>query len=219
MGRKNREPIIVENVCITDAGAEGMAVAKIDGLALFVPFAIPGDIVDVQIIRKKKNYAEGRVVHVVEPSPERCEARCKHFGLCGGCKWQIMPYEKQLFYKQKQVEDAFRHIGKFEFPALQPIIPSENQYFYRNKLEYTFSPLRWLTDSENARREAGFDVETDALGFHIPGKFDRVLNIDECFLQPEPSNSIRLALRQFAVENKLSFYNIKTHGDSDFHPF
>ncbi|MBP5711339.1 MAG: 23S rRNA (uracil(1939)-C(5))-methyltransferase RlmD [Bacteroidales bacterium] len=211
MGRKNREPVEVKDLLITDAGAEGMAVAKLDGLTIFVPFAVPGDVVDVQLIKKKKSYAEARVTRVVKPSEERCEARCTHFGLCGGCKWQIMPYEKQLFYKQKQVEDAFKHIGKFDFPELQPIIASEKQYFYRNKLEYTFSCLRWLSDSDNALREAGEPVETDALGFHIPGKFDRVLDIDNCYLQEEPSNSIRLALRKFAKENNLSFYNIRAH--------
>ncbi len=211
MGRKNKEPIEVKNLLITDAGAEGMAVAKLDGMTVFVPFAVPGDVVDVRIVRKKKSYAEARVTQLVKPSEARCEARCAHFGLCGGCKWQIMPYEKQLFYKQKQVEDAFKHLGKFEFPELQPIIASEKQYFYRNKLEYTFSSLRWLSDEDNALREAGQPVETDALGFHIPGKFDRVLDIESCYLQEEPSNSIRLALKQFAKKNNLTFYNIRTH--------
>ena len=211
MGRKNKEPIEVKNLLITDAGAEGMAVAKIEGLTVFVPYVVPGDIVDIQIFKKKKKYAEGRVTQLVQPSEERCEARCAHFGLCGGCKWQIMPYEQQLFYKQKQVEDAFKHLGKFEFPELQPIMASEKQYFYRNKLEYTFSSLRWLSDEDNALREAGQPVETDALGFHIPGKFDRVLDIESCYLQEEPSNSIRLALKQFAKNNNLTFYNIRTH--------
>ncbi|MCQ2286831.1 MAG: 23S rRNA (uracil(1939)-C(5))-methyltransferase RlmD [Bacteroidales bacterium] len=211
MRKKNKEPLYFEDLQITDAGAEGMAVGKVDGLTVFVPFAVPGDVVDVQVIKKKKTYAEARLLNVKQASVDRCVPKCEHFGLCGGCKWQIMDYNHQLYYKQKQVEDAFNHLGKFEFPSVEAILPSENCYYYRNKLEYTFSCLRWLSDDDNALREAGKAVETDALGFHIPGKFDRVLDIENCYLQAEPSNSIRLALKQFAKEKGLSFYNIRTH--------
>jgi len=201
----------IENLEIVDAGAEGKAVGKKDGLTVFVPFAVPGDIVDVDVIKKKKGYAEARINNIKAKSPHRVEPKCAHFGLCGGCKWQIMDYETQLKYKQKQVEDAFRHIGKFEFPPILPIIPSINRYEYRNKLEYTFSHLRWLDDEDMRLRDAGKNLETRGLGFHIPGKFDKVLNVTHCSLQADPSNEIRNSVRAFAMEHKISFYNIRNH--------
>jgi 23S rRNA (uracil1939-C5)-methyltransferase len=201
----------IENLEIIDAGAEGKAVGKKDGLTVFVPFAVPGDVVDVELFKKKKGYAEARIVNIKTKSPHRIEPKCAHFGLCGGCKWQIMDYESQLKYKQKQVEDAFRHLGKFEFPPILPIIPSTNRYCYRNKLEYTFSHLRWLDDEDMRLRDAGKELETKGLGFHIPGKFDKVLNIQHCYLQAEPSNEIRNCVRAFAIENNISFYNIRNH--------
>jgi len=201
----------IENLEIIDAGAEGKAVGKKEGLIVFVLFAVPGDIVDVEVIKKKKGYAEARIVSIKTKSPHRVEPKCAHFGLCGGCKWQIMDYETQLKFKQKQVEDAFRHLGKFEFPSILPIIPSTNQYEYRNKLEYTFSHLRWLDDDDMRLRDAGQNLETRGLGFHIPGKFDKVLNINHCCLQIEPSNEIRNSVRAFAMEHNISFYNIRNH--------
>ncbi|MCL2434738.1 MAG: 23S rRNA (uracil(1939)-C(5))-methyltransferase RlmD [Lentimicrobiaceae bacterium] len=201
----------IEDLEIIDAGSEGKSVGKKDGLTVFVPFAVPGDIVDVEVFKKKKSYAEARILNIKTKSPHRVKPECAHFGLCGGCKWQIMDYETQLKYKQKQVEDCFRHLGKFEFPPVLPIIPSKNQYEYRNKLEYTFSHLRWLDDEDMRLRDAGKVLETRGLGFHIPGKFDKVLDVKHCYLQAEPSNEIRNSVRQFAMENDISFYNIRNH--------
>jgi 23S rRNA (uracil1939-C5)-methyltransferase len=201
----------IENLEIIDAGSEGKAVGKKDGLTVFVPFAVPGDVVDVEVFKKKKNYAEARILNIKTKSPHRTEPACAHFGLCGGCKWQIMDYETQLKFKQKQVEDCFRHLGKFDFPPVLPIIPSKNQYEYRNKLEFTFSHLRWLDDEDMRLRDSGKILETRGLGFHIPGKFDKVLDIKHCSLQTEPSNEIRNAVRKFAIEHDLTFYNIRNH--------
>jgi 23S rRNA (uracil1939-C5)-methyltransferase len=206
-----RKDYIIEDLEIIDAGAEGKAVGKHDGLTVFVPYVVPGDIVDVKVFKQKKGYAEASLVQLKQPSPYRITPKCSHFGLCGGCKWQILDYDQQLFYKQKQVEDNFKHLGKFDFPPLQPILASKNQYEYRNKLEFTFSHLRWLDDADLAVQKAGGTVDSEGLGFHIPGKFDKVLDIDRCYLQPEPSNAIRLTVRKFCIENRLSFYNIRNH--------
>lgn len=200
----------IENLEIIDAGAEGKAVGKIDGLTVFVPFAVPGDIVDVEIFKKKKNFAEGRLLAVKKSSPDRTEPVCEHFGLCGGCKWQNMSYSKQLYYKQKQVDDNFKHLGKFDFPPVMPIIPSDNQLYYRNKLEYTFTDLRWLDEVDYEKQKEG-PIDTRGLGFHIPLKFDKVLDINKCHLQAEPGNSIRLAIKEFAIQNEIPFYNIRNH--------
>jgi len=201
----------IENLEIIDAGAEGKAVGKKDGLIVFVPFAVPGDVVDVELVKKKKGYAEARIINIKTKSPHRIVPKCAHFGLCGGCKWQIMDDDIQLKYKQKQVEDAFRHIGKFEFPPIQPIIPSANKFMYRNKLEYTFSHLRWLDDEDMRLRNSGQILETRGLGFHIPGKFDKVLDVNHCYLQAEPSNEIRNSVREFAMKYDIPFYNIRSH--------
>jgi len=200
----------IENLEIIDAGAEGKAVGKIDGLTVFVPFAVPGDVVDVEIFKKKKNFAEGRLLAVKEKSADRIEPVCEHFGLCGGCKWQNMSYSKQLYYKQKQVDDNFKHLGKFDFPPVMPIIPSDNQLYYRNKLEYTFTDLRWLDEVDYEKQKKGH-IDTRGLGFHIPLKFDKVLDINKCHLQAEPGNSIRLAIKEFAIQNDIPFYNIRNH--------
>lgn len=201
----------IEDLEIIDAGSEGKAVGKKDGLTVFVPFAVPGDVVDVEVFKKKKSYAEARILNIKKRSPHRIEPECAHFGLCGGCKWQIMDYEIQLKFKQKQVEDCFKHLGKFEFPPILPIIPSRNQYEYRNKLEFTFSHLRWLDDEDMRLRDGGKVLETRGLGFHIPGKFDKVLDINHCSLQVELSNEIRNSVRQFAIEHDITFYNIRNH--------
>lgn len=201
---------IIEDLEIIDAGSEGKAVGKKDGLTVFVSFVVPGDIVDVEVFKKKHGYAEARVVKLKKSSPQRTVPPCIHFGLCGGCKWQNMIYEQQLFYKQKQVDDAFCHIGKFDYPALQPIIASQQRYYYRNKLEYTFSDLRWLDSEDMKQRDSG-NLDIRGLGFHIPGKFDKVLDIQQCHLQTDPSNQIRLAIKQFATENQIPFYNIRNH--------
>jgi len=209
--RKRFKSYILEDIEIIDAGSEGKAVAKVDGQALFVPFGVPGDIVDIQITNKKKGYMEGKIVSINQPSPHRIEPTCSHFGVCGGCKWQILDYPQQLIFKQKQVLDNFKHLGKFEFPEINPIIGSEKQYYYRNKLEYTFTNLRWLEDVDMAQRDAGIEIEVRGLGFHVPGKFDKVVDIQHCSLQAEPSNAIRLAIKAFAMENEIPFYNLRSH--------
>lgn len=198
---------LLEKVRITDIGAEGNALARIDNLVVFVPMLIPGDVVDIRIVRKRKKYIEGRVVKFHEYSPDRIIPPCNHFGICGGCKWQHLPYNLQLKYKEKQVMDNLTRIGKVELPDFKPIIGSSEEYFYRNKLEYTFSDKRWLTKNEI---ESGVTFEKEgALGFHIPGLFDKVLDIEECHLQPEPSNAIRNAVRQYSLKNNLQFFDLR----------
>ncbi len=202
MPRKNFPAF--EKVEITDAGAEGKAVARVNNLVIFVPYAAPGDLVDLKIIRKKKAFCEGRIVKIHQHSTRRTEPFCSHFGLCGGCTWQHLQYHYQAEYKKKQVADAFERIGKFDFPEIPPVIRSAATIHYRNKLEYTFSNRRWLTDpSQSVNNEK----DMYGLGFHLPGIFDRIIDIDTCYLQPEPSNSIRLAAKKFALENDYTFYD------------
>ena len=188
----------IENLEITDAGAEGKAVGRHNGMIVFVPYAVPGDVVDVLVFKKKRGYAEARITAFKQTSPYRVEPLCPHFGLCGGCKWQSLQYDKQLYYKQKQVDDNFRHLGKFDYPEVRPILASDQQSYYRNKLEFTFSNLRWLDEEDMAHREEP-DFDTRGLGFHIPGKFDKVLDIKHCYLQADPSNAIRTAIKQYAM--------------------
>jgi len=168
---------------------------------------IPGDVVDIKVIKKRKKYLEGRVLKFHEYSPDRIKPRCIHFGVCGGCKWQHLPYDLQLKFKEKQVRDNLIRIGKIDLPDIKPIVGSSDIFLYRNKLEYTFSDKRWLT-SEDIVSEKRFEKE-DALGFHIPGLFDKVLDIEECHLQPEPSNAIRNSVRQYAHEHKLEFFDLR----------
>jgi len=206
VGRRKELPLL-EKVRITDIGAEGNALARVDNLVVFVPMLIPGDIVDIKVIKKRKKYLEGRVVKFHEYSSDRIKPRCIHFGVCGGCKWQHLPYRLQLHYKEKQVRDNLTRIGKIELPEINPIIGSSEIFMYRNKLEYTFSDKRWLT-KEEVVSDVKFEKE-NALGFHIPGLFDKVLDIEECHLQPEPSNSIKNAVRQYAHENNLQFFDLR----------
>ena len=206
MGRRKELPLL-EKVRITDIGAEGNALARVDNLVVFVPMLIPGDIVDIKVIKKRKKYLEGRVVKFHEYSSDRIKPRCIHFGVCGGCKWQHLPYRLQLHYKEKQVRDNLTRIGKIELPEINPIIGSSEIFMYRNKLEYTFSDKRWLT-KEEVVSDVKFEKE-DALGFHIPGLFDKVLDIEECHLQPKPSNSIKNAVRQYAHKNNLQFFDLR----------
>lgn len=206
-----KEYPVIENVEIIDAGTEGNAIARVNDIVAFVDHAVPGDIADIQVYKKKKNFMEAKAIRIRVPSPRRSEPFCEHFGVCGGCKWQNMQYESQLSYKKKQVEEALRRIGKVEIPELLPIIGSERTRFYRNKLEYTFSDKRWLTEADMQRKEEITDRE--ALGYHLPGKFDKVLDIQNCYLQEEPSNSIRLEVKSYAVKEGLSFFNIREqHG-------
>jgi len=197
-----------EKVEIIDAGSEGKAVARVDNRVIFVPFVVPGDVVDIQVVRKKKSFFEGRAEKFHTYSDKRVEPKCKHFGLCGGCKWQNMDYADQLHYKQKQVTDNLERIGGLELPEVMPIIASDNIYHYRNKLEYTFSNRRWFVekpDPDNPDQK-----NRNGLGFHLPGMFDRILDIDTCYLQADPSNAIRLATRDFALEKEYEFYDVKT---------
>jgi 23S rRNA (uracil1939-C5)-methyltransferase len=205
---KHPQPTMFERVQIIDAGSEGMAVGKINDQIIFVPFVVPGDVVDVQLTRKKKKHLEGKAVAVHHHSEKRIEPHCSHFGICGGCRWQNMKYEEQLFYKQKQVFDGFTRIGKLENPTILPILPSPKTRYYRNKLDYTFSNHRWLTHEDRLVETS--EINTDALGFHIPQFFDKVVDIQECFHQKDPSNAIRMAARKFAFEHHLSFYDVRT---------
>jgi 23S rRNA (uracil1939-C5)-methyltransferase len=205
---KDKYPVI-EKVRIEDIAAEGKSIARVDGRVLFVPYAVPGDLVDVQLTRKRKNYMEGYVVRYHEYSPIRVEPFCKHFGTCGGCKWQNLPYAEQLKIKQRQVDDQLRRIGRVNFPAVLPIIGSKKTTGYRNKLEFTFADRRWFSSDELARADKLPDEP--ALGYHIPGRFDFVFDVEECFLQPEPSNSIRLAVKSYANNHRIPFMNLRSH--------
>jgi len=209
-GKKNFAPQIIQEVEITDAGAEGKAIGRADNKVVFVDNAVPGDVADILIHRKKKSFMEGKAVAFQHLSEKRTTPFCPHFGVCGGCKWQHMHYEHQLFYKQKQVADNFTRIGHIEIPEIMPIIASPLQTHYRNKLEYTFSDYRWLTD-EDMKSQSRSTMNMNALGFHIPRHFDRVLDIESCFLQDEPGNMIRNSLRQFCVLQGYTFYNPRTH--------
>ncbi len=205
--KKTTYPIL-ENVSVTAIAAEGKGLAKIDNFVVFIDKAIPGDIVDAKIIKKKKDYALAEIDTLIKPSEKRIDSFCKHFGTCGGCKWQHVDYKSQLEFKQQLVEDAFRRIGKTEIPAMQSILGCEQTVFYRNKLEFTFSNRVWLTREQI---ESGEVFDRNALGFHTAGNFASVLHINECFLQDERVNSIRNAVYNFAVENNYTFYNLKFH--------
>lgn len=207
MSRKKKKQVF-ENVEIIDAGAKGKCVAKApDGRVIFLTNVVPGDVVDIQTFKQRKSYYEGKALRVKEYSEKRTEAKCKHFGVCGGCKWQNMAYEYQLEFKQNEVENNLRRIGHLDLPSVDKIIRSENQYFYRNKMEFSFSDSRWLTFNEiNSEKDI---QEKNALGFHIPGMWDKILDLDECWLQEEPSNSIRNAVKQVAIDNGLEFFNTR----------
>jgi 23S rRNA (uracil1939-C5)-methyltransferase len=207
--KNRRKPQFFNEVEIIDAGSEGKAVAKPENQVVFVPFAAPGDIVDLEVIRKKKNYFEGKILKFHRSSDLRTEPECKHFGLCGGCKWQHMDYVHQLNFKQKQVKDNLDRIAKVEYPAISPILAAPQAFFYRNKLEYTFSSRKWFTDGAPSFEKSA--AEMNGLGFHLPGMFDRILDIDHCHLQPDPSNEIRLFVRKYAIDNGLSFYDVRNH--------
>ncbi|MBR1515866.1 MAG: 23S rRNA (uracil(1939)-C(5))-methyltransferase RlmD [Paludibacteraceae bacterium] len=205
MSRKNL-PLLRE-ITIESIAAEGKAVAHVDGQVVFVPYCVPGDVADLQVTRKKHSFMEARVERVVKPSDKRCEAVCKHYGVCGGCKWQILPYSEQLRWKQQQVTDNLVRIGKVELPEIEPILGSEAVYGYRNKLEFTFADHKWLT-AEQMREKVPFEP---GLGFHIPNCFDKVLDIEECHLMPEVNNRLRNRVRTYAIAEGMTFYNEHTH--------
>lgn len=225
---KYREPVYIENLAVTGAGANGKAIARHEGIVVFVTGAVPGDVADVRVTVKKSNYLEAVAMRIVEPSPDRVPAFCKHFGTCGGCKWQDLSYPKQLEYKQQQVIDNLERLGGLALPPVTPIMASPGVRYYRNKLEYTFSNKRWFTAEELRVRDqtdpgdsgsgpgvtapdGGGAQDRNALGFHIPMRFDRVLDLSECHLQPEPSNSIRNFVREHARQQGLSFYDVREH--------
>ncbi|NCC10765.1 MAG: 23S rRNA (uracil(1939)-C(5))-methyltransferase RlmD [Bacteroidia bacterium] len=208
MARKKKELPLLEMVTITDVAAEGKAIAKVNDLVVFVPYVVPGDVVDLQIKRKKNKYAEAEAVKFHEYSTVRAVPFCEHYGVCGGCKWQVLPYEEQIKYKQKEVENNLKRIGKIDLPEISPILGSEKTTFYRNKLEFTFSNKRWLT-TEEVRQDVKYD-QMNAVGFHIPGAFDKVLAIEKCWLQDDISNRIRNAVRDYAYEHNYSFINLRS---------
>ena len=206
MGRKKLD-LILENVKIEAVAAEGKSLAHVDGTVVFVEFAVPGDIVNVKVTKKKKNYMEGFILEIVKPSEDRLQPFCEHFGICGGCRWQPLPYDMQLKAKQQQVWDQLVRIGHLEIPDISPILPSDKTKYYRNKLEFTFSNKRWIYNNEDP--DSLTDEERLGLGFHVGKFFDKVLDIKHCSLQPEPSNEIRLFIREYAVTHDLEFYNIR----------
>ena len=208
MARKKKELPLLEQITITDVAAEGKALARVNDMVVFVPYVVPGDVVDLQVKRKKHSYAEAVAVKFHEYSPLRSEPFCKHFGVCGGCKWQCLKYKDQLRYKQKQVTDNLVRIGKIELPEISPILGSEQTERYRNKLEFTFSNKRWLTQEE-VEKDFKYD-QMNAVGFHIPGAFDKVLAIDECHLMDDICNRIRNGVRDYAYEQGLTFFDLRS---------
>ncbi|WP_299336208.1 23S rRNA (uracil(1939)-C(5))-methyltransferase RlmD [uncultured Psychroserpens sp.] len=208
MARRKNKRQIFEHVEVIDAGAKGKTIGKApDGRVIFLPNAVPGDVVDVQTFKKRKAYFEGKAIKFHSLSNKRTEPKCEHFGVCGGCKWQDMEYKYQLEYKQKEVTNNLIRLGHLDLPEVTPILGSEEQYFYRNKMEFSFSDSRWLTQEEiESDRDLG---DRNALGFHIPGMWDKILDIDKCWLQQDPSNAIRNEVKRFSVENGLEFFNTR----------
>jgi len=208
MPKKNKKSLpVLEKILITGIAAEGKAIARYNDLVIFIPFVVPGDIVDIQLTRKKNSYAEGKAVRFHEYSQQRTEAFCEHYGICGGCQWQILPYSEQIRYKQQQVVDNLTRIGKIELPEITPILGSEKTQFYRNKLEFTFSNKSWMTEEEI---QSGAVIgNRNALGFHIPGMFDKVLDIRKCWLQDDISNQIRNEIKAFSLQNNYPFFDLR----------
>ena len=209
MRKKKKENITIEQLQILEAGSEGVCIGKHEDKVVFVPYVVPGDVVDVQVIKKKKAYYQAKAIAVHTYSADRVTPKCEHFGLCGGCKWQNMNYPTQLHYKRKQVIDNFQRIGKFDFPEVNDILPSDAVFAYRNKVEYTFSNKRWLQIEELPDADAGL-LNTNGLGFHLPGMFDKVLDIHHCDLHNELGNEIRDAIKEYALTHQLPFWNARS---------
>ena len=208
MGRRNTNRIVLEDLEIIDAGAKGKSIAKAeDGRVVFVSNAVPGDIATIQTTKKRKAYFEGTAISFSKYSDKRVEPACDHFGTCGGCKWQFMGYDHQLFYKQKEVENNLRRIGKVELPEISPILGAAAQYFYRNKMEFSFSDNKWLTLEQIKSDDVILD--RNALGFHIPGMWDKILDLEKCHLQADPSNAIRDFIKKTAIELEMPFFNTR----------
>lgn len=210
MGKKKSDKIVFDNVKVLDAGAKGVSVAKApDGKVIFIPNVVPGDVVDIQTFKKRKSYYEGKAINIHEFSEYRVDPVCEHFGACGGCKWQNMKYSQQLFYKNQEVYNNLKRIGKIDTPDFEPILGSEKQFFYRNKMEFSFSNARWMTEAEI---QSGKEIDNaNALGFHIPRMWDKILDINHCSLQEDPSNAIRNEIRDFANKHNLTFFNPRNH--------
>ncbi|MGJ1361747.1 23S rRNA (uracil(1939)-C(5))-methyltransferase RlmD [Sphingobacterium spiritivorum] len=202
-----QEKKFISDIAVIDIAEEGKGVGKTDELVLFIDKAIPGDVVDVELIKKKKNFAEAKVAALKKASEYRIDPFCEHFGVCGGCKWQHMDYNGQLKFKQQTVDNVLARIGKVDTSIMEPILGSGETEYYRNKLEYTFSNKRWLTSVDDTNE----GLEMNALGFHVPGRFDKILDIDHCYLQQDPSNAIRNQIRAFAIEHQISFYDLREH--------
>ena len=198
----------LQNIPVIDIAEEGKGVGKSDDLVIFIDKAVPGDIVDIELVRRKKKFYEAKIQNLVKPSEHRAEPFCSHFGVCGGCKWQHLNYEAQLQFKQKSVSDALQRLAKVDVSGMEPILGSAESRYYRNKLEYTFSDKRWLTDGDMRNGES---MEMNALGYHIPGRFDKILDIEHCYLQADPSNEIRNKVRAYALSSGISFYNLRNH--------
>ena len=210
MAKKNTDKIVFDHIKVLDAGAKGVSVAKApDGKVIFIPNVVPGDVVDVQTFKKRKSFYEGKAVKFHEYSEHRVEPICEHFGVCGGCKWQNMKYSQQLYYKQNEVKNHLQRIGKVDLPDFEPILGSEKKFFYRNKMEFSFSNSRWLTEQEIEQTETL--KNRNALGFHIPKMWDKILDIQKCHLQEDPSNAIRNEVRDFANTHGLTFFNPRAH--------
>ncbi|MCH5178293.1 MAG: 23S rRNA (uracil(1939)-C(5))-methyltransferase RlmD [Prevotellaceae bacterium] len=207
MSRKKKPLPLLEDIEITGFAAEGKALAKVNDMVVFVPYVVPGDVCDLQVTRKKHSFMEAKLVELKHESSERVQPQCKHFGVCGGCKWQCLSYERQLHYKQQQVVDALTRIGKVQLPEVLPIIGSKHTLHYRNKLEFTFSNKRWLTEQEIG--QAVDYTQKNGVGFHIPGAFDKVLDIEECLLMDDIQNRVRNAIRQYALDNGLEFFDLR----------
>lgn len=207
--KKDKKRIVIENLLVTDYAAEGKALAKQDGKVIFISGAVPGDVVDVFLTKNKKDWAEARVIEIKTPAADRTTPFCKHFGVCGGCKWQMLPYAKQLQYKQQEVEQNLKRIGKVDLPALMPIVGADDDKHYRNKLEFTFSNKRYLLPEEMASEETA--LQSNALGFHVPRLFDKIIDIQECYLMDDVNNSIRNSVRDFALLHNFSFYDVRQH--------
>lgn len=207
MRKKNKKQVL-ENIPVTGYAAEGRALARLDGKVIFISGAVPGDVANILLTKNKKDWAEGRALQIKEFSAERVEPFCKHFGTCGGCKWQMLPYQKQLEYKQQEVEQNLRRIGKTELPGILPIVGGDDSIHYRNKLEFTFSNKRYLLPGE---MESDVIIQENALGFHVPRIFDKVIDIETCYLMDDVNNRIRNTIRSFALENNFTFYDIRQH--------
>lgn len=209
VSRKRKELPLIQAVEITDVAAEGNSIARVNDMVVFIPFGAPGDVADVKLDKKKKSYAEGHIVNMVSPSALRVEPKCEHFGICGGCRWQHLPYEFQLRCKRQQVEDAMRRIAKIEIPEIKPALGSKQIWEYRNKMEYTFSNKLWLTREQ---LQSGVEFpDRNAAGFHIPGAFDKVLDINRCHLQDDFSNRLRLFIKDYGKTSGLSFYDLRAN--------